>query len=76
MLQHILVNFLTWNSPPRSLRLSKQDKLVYYKTSTSFGDRAFQNYAPRLWNDLSGSIRSINSESNFERHLETHMFNM
>ena len=41
----------------------------------TFGDRAFSNAAPRLWNALPASIRDIQNISVFKKSLKTHLFN-
>ena len=44
------------------------------KTSTSYGDRAFSNYAPRLWNALPDYVRKSNTLSYFKSHLKHQLF--
>ena len=44
------------------------------RTSTRYGDRAFSNCAPRLWNALPLDIRSSNSISYFRSHLKHVLF--
>ena len=58
----------------RTLRSSSQCILQAKKTNTKFGDRAFINYAPRLWNELPSDIRSISSFSGFKKRLKTYLF--
>ena len=62
--------------PSRGLR-SATDKhlLVEHKTKTkSFGDRAFKNAGPKLWNTLPISIRQSESLGQFKCQLKTHYF--
>ena len=44
------------------------------KTSTSYGDRAFSNFAPRLWNALPVFIRNSNTIPSFKSQLKHHLF--
>jgi len=44
------------------------------RTNTSYGDRAFQNCAPRLWNSLPGHIKAIQSIELFKKQLKHHLF--
>ena len=44
------------------------------KTKTSYGDRAFTNYAPRLWNALPLFLRNCTTLSYFKSHLKHHLF--
>ena len=44
------------------------------KTKTSYGDRAFQNYAPHLWNSLPLYLKTKESISSFKRHLKHYLF--
>ncbi len=59
----------------RQLRSSNQKLLVTNKTNTkSYGDRAYCNAAPPLWNSLPLSLRNANSLSSFKSGLKTHLF--
>ena len=44
------------------------------RTNTKYGDRAFSNCAPRLWNALPLSLRSSCSKTYFRSHLKHHLF--
>lgn len=44
------------------------------KTKTSYGDRAFSNSAPRLWNALPYFIRMCPTLSSFKSQLKHHLF--
>ena len=46
---------------------------LFYPTS-SFGQRAFSYYAPRLWNALPSNLRSIELLSEFKTKLKTYLF--
>ena len=48
--------------------------LLVPRTLTSYGDRAFTNYAPRLWNALPLYIRKSATISYFKSHLKHHLF--
>ena len=41
---------------------------------SSFGDRAFEKMAPKLWNNLPQNIRSITDFDKFKSMLKTHLF--
>ena len=42
--------------------------------SKTFGDRAFEKMAPKLWNNLPQNIRSITDFDKFKSMLKTHLF--
>ena len=44
------------------------------KTLTTFGDRSFHAAAPKLWNDLLGSIRNTQSLNKFKKAFKTFLF--
>ena len=48
--------------------------LIIPRTNTKYGDRAFSNCAPRLWNALPLSIRASCTASYFRSHLKHHLF--
>ena len=61
--------------PTRSLRPSDALLLTAPQSRlTSFGDRAFQHAAPRLWNGLPISPRSANNLNSFKKALKTFIF--
>ena len=61
--------------PVRSLRSSNSLLLKVQKTRTkSYGDRAFQNSAPKLWNSLPISIRQCETLTSFKSDLKNHLF--
>ena len=63
--------------PTRSLRSADQFLLKKGKPRTkTYGDRAFQNCAPALWNSLPQDIRSIQSLNSFKSALKTHFFKL
>ena len=41
-----------------------------------FGDRAFENAAPRLWNKLPSDLKSATSFQTFKEQLKTHLFKL
>ena len=61
--------------PTRSLRSCDSLLLVEQRERVlSYGGRAFQCAAPRLWNQLPAHIRKIESTPVFARHLKTFLF--
>ena len=71
-----LVDFLELYKPSRSLRSSGSHNLVVPKTSTkTYGDRAFVNAAPVLWNSLPLELKHAGSVDIFKNHLKTWLFN-
>ena len=67
--------FLTRRTSSCTLRSFDSHLLVVPKSRTkSFGDRAFPNVAPRLWNDLPFYIRSSATTGSFKKTLKTYLF--
>ena len=61
--------------PTRTLRSGSQGLLVEPKTRLAkMGDRAFSNYAPRIWNQLPSHIKASLSVQTFKRNLKTYLF--
>jgi len=59
----------------RSLRSSGQNLLMVPRTRfKTRGDRSFKAVAPRLWNELPLSLRSLDSVDIFKKQLKTHLF--
>ena len=58
------------------LKITNSDTRVLYipKAKNSYGDRAFTNYAPRLWNALPQFLRTCTTISYFKSHLKHHLF--
>jgi len=70
-----LRDLLTWHQPQRSLRSSNILQLEIPKTRlVTYGDRAFESVAPRLWNDLPLDVRRSKSTTVFKKNLKTHLF--
>ena len=70
-----LQDFLKFHTPSRTLRSSGDLLLQVPKTRLkTYGDRAFQAAAPRLWNNIPPSIRHSSSVAIFKRSLKTHLF--
>ena len=70
-----LRDLLCWHVPRRSLRSGNELLLQIPKTRLkTFGDRAFQAAAPRLWNSLPIHIRQSKSTNIFKGLLKTHLF--
>jgi len=72
-----LCQLVTPYQPARSLRSVDQFLLQRGKPRTkTYGDRAFQNCAPVLWNALPAGIRCIDTIDCFKSALKTHLFNV
>ena len=58
------------------LQISDLDNYLLYipRTKTPYGDRAFGNCAPKLWNSLPLSIRCISTVDSFKKHLKHYLF--
>uniref|UniRef100_A0A8C6VU81 Reverse transcriptase domain-containing protein n=1 Tax=Nothobranchius furzeri TaxID=105023 RepID=A0A8C6VU81_NOTFU len=64
-------------TPSRSLRSSDQSLLVVQRTRLKTkGNRSFAAVAPRLWNSLPLSLRSVDSVVFFKKQLKTHLFKL
>ena len=60
---------------PPSLRSNLRNFLTVPSSNTSvYGDRAFSFAAAKLWNALSGHIRSMDSITSFKSGLKTFLF--
>ena len=61
--------------PTRNLRSQSKNLLSEIRVkSKTFGDRAFANTAPKLWNNLPQGIRSLTDFDQFKSRLKTHLF--
>ena len=69
-----LSDLLTVYHSNRALRSGNHCLLKESRTSNSFGDRAFSNCAPKLWNGLPQTIRIISCHKRFKSSLKTHLF--
>ena len=70
-----MTDLLSRYQPTRSLRSSDALLLTAPQTRLrSFGDRAFQHAAPRLWNGLPISLCSANNLNSFKKALNTFLF--
>ncbi len=70
-----LVELITLYRPARSLRSEQECRLIVPKFKTHrFGERAFVNSAPSLWNALPNNIRNLTSVASFKKNLKTHLF--
>jgi len=58
------------------LRSAESRTVAVWRTLSSLGDRAFAVAAPRAWNSLPLSIRSIDSADCFRKNFKTHLFNV
>ena len=64
--------------PTRSLRSQNLGRIVVPPPSrlVHFGDRAFCQVAPKLWNDLDSSLRLAPSLTTFKRLLKSQLFDL
>ena len=72
-----LTELVTRYRPARSLRATDSrslDLVVPLANTVRYGDRAFQNAAPCLWNSLPPSVKSSSSLSQFRSRLKTELF--
>ncbi len=69
-----LSSLLQQYAPPRPLRSASSLLLREHSTFKKYGDRAFFNCAPYLWNKLPMDVKQCNSLSTFKKHLKTHLF--
>ncbi|XP_073677283.1 uncharacterized protein [Garra rufa] len=70
-----LCNILVLYIPIRSLRSSDSGLLAVPRYHlSSMGGRSFSVIAPKLWNSLPRSLRSVNNISEFKSLLKTHLF--
>ena len=59
----------------RFLRSHADQYLLKYKrTFTSYGDKAFANFVPKLWNKLPVTLLSADKLKKFKSLLKTHLF--
>ena len=58
------------------LHVSDPDSYLLHipRAKTPYGDRAFANCAPRLWNSLPSNLRSMDNLDTFKRHLKHYFF--
>lgn len=70
-----LKELLTTVTSERELRSSGQLLLEVPRTRTVVADRAFSTAAPRLWNSLPNSLRSVKTLASFKKMLKFHLFN-
>ena len=71
-------DMVSYHRPVRNLRSSNKQYLsISYRPSTKFyGDRAFVQAAPTLWNTLPIHVRTASSVTVFKRMLKTHLFDL
>ena len=69
-----LHQILKCHVPVRNLRSASQLQLFVPKTNTSWGDRAYANVAPKLWNGIPLQIRQSPSVDVFKKRLKSHLF--
>ena len=70
-------DFLNLHTPTRSLRSAGQNLLVVrrYRLEQTWA-RAFQNAAPKVWNDLPVNLRNCTELGAFKSSLKTHLFTL
>ena len=70
-------DFLSYQTCSRSLRSSSQKLLDVPKSRTkTYGDRAFEVAAPRLWNSLPFHLRTISNINIFKNQMKTYLFKL
>ena len=70
-----LNDLLQWTGTTRNLRHHDAFLLKLSKTRlVTFGDKAFSNAGPRLWNTLPLDLRCIDSVDIFKSRLKTYLF--
>ena len=70
-----LKNLLGVYQPARALRSRGSMLLEVPKTNLkTFGDRAFLNVGPAVWNSLPDDLRCVSSVDTFKSKLKTHLF--
>jgi len=70
-----LQTLLKQHHPTRTLRSSSAISLDVPRSRTKhYGDRAFANAAPRLWNSLPQVLRNSTSLDTFKSSLKAHLF--
>ena len=68
-------DLLSYKTCSRSLRSSSQ-KLLDVPKSRTYGDRAFEVAAPRLWNSLPFHLRTISNINIFKNQMKTYPFKL
>ena len=71
-----LYQMLKFYNPVRNLRSMTQLQLSVPRTRTSWGDRAYTNIAPKMWNDIPLHIRQSPSVEVFKRKLKHYLFSL
>lgn len=70
-----ITELLSCCSCSRTLHSTDQKFLAVPKSRLkTFGDRAFSVAAPKLWNELSLDLRSLDTLNLFMKHLKTDLF--
>jgi hypothetical protein len=55
-------------------KLSSSERLTPHRSKIKYGDRAFVNAAPTLWNKLPSNIKAAKSIDQFKRLLKSWLF--
>ncbi len=72
-----LSELITVYKPKRELRSVNKVTLAKGNPKTKcYGDRAFQNCAPMLWNELPHDIQICTSLNCFKSLIKTHLFKL
>jgi hypothetical protein len=70
-----LSDLLEPHTTARHLRSTNKSLLKVPKSNKkTYGDRAFANAAPRLWNSLPRTLRQCSTLSSFKSDLKTHLY--
>ena len=57
-----------------NLRSAMENKYCVNRTKKKYGELAYMNAGPKLWNELPASLRNCPSISSFKTKLKTHLF--
>ena len=69
-----LCEIIAHYEPKYSLRSASKSTAVVLPTNMSYGDHAFQNYGPKMWNSLDPKLRKISNLIAFKCAIKTMLF--
>ena len=69
-----IADMVELHSASRTLRSNHNFDLTVHRTRLKYGDRAFTNGAPKLWNTLPMDIKTAHSVVQFKKRLKTYLF--
>ena len=73
-LSSLLHNYVHSNKTRFLRSHANQNLFSYNRTYTSYGDKAFANLVPALWNKLPLTLRQVDNYNKFKSMLKTHFF--